>query len=54
MAVEELRSRGENIPEENLSHLSPLGWEHIILTGIYHWDLTPTSTLEEILHDPLQ
>jgi TnpA family transposase len=54
VAVEELRSRGENIPEEKLSHLSPLGWEHITLTGIYHWDLTPTSSLEELLHDPLQ
>ena len=54
VAVAELRSRGENIPDEKLSHLSPLGWEHITLTGIYHWDLTPTSTLEELLHNPLQ
>ena len=53
-AVEKLRSQGENIPEEKLSHLSPLGWEHITLTGIYHWDLTATSTLEELLHEPLQ
>jgi hypothetical protein len=32
------------LPEERLSHLSPLGWKHITLTGIYHWDLTATST----------
>ena len=54
VAVEELRSRGETIPEEKLSHLSPLGWEHITLTGIYHWDLTATSTLEELLCNSLQ
>ncbi len=53
-AVQKLRDRGESIPDEKLSHLSPLGWEHITLTGIYHWDLTATSTLEELLYDPLQ
>jgi hypothetical protein len=25
------------VPEEYLSHLSPLGWEHITLTGTYRW-----------------
>ena len=54
VAVEKLRDRGEHIPDEKLSHLSPLGWEHITLTGIYHWDLTPASSLEELLYDPLQ
>lgn len=24
-------------PPEQLAHLSPLGWEHIILTGYYRW-----------------
>src|SRR5208282_4536061 len=28
-AVEELRSRGEIIPDELLAHIAPLGWEHI-------------------------
>ena len=23
---------------EDLVHLSPLGWEHINLTGDYHWE----------------
>ena len=54
VAVEKLRDRGEHIPDEKLSHLSPLGWEHITLTGIYHWDLTATSTLESLLIDPFQ
>ena len=49
-AVAELRSRGE-IPEEHLGHLSPLGWEHITLTGTYRWDLAATSTLEKLLND---
>lgn len=36
-AVEELRARGEVIDDAMLSHLSPLGWEHINLTGDYIW-----------------
>lgn len=52
-AVEELRSQGESTPEEKFSHLSPLGWEHITLTAIYHWNLTPTSMLEEFVSNPL-
>lgn len=43
-AVEELRSRGHDITDEHLKHLSPLGWEHIALTGVYHWDLQSPST----------
>ncbi len=38
-AVEELRRRGVEITDEHLRHLSPLGWEHIALTGVYRWDL---------------
>lgn len=34
-AVETLRSHGEIIDDALLSHLSPLGWEHINLTGDY-------------------
>ena len=29
-------------------HLSPLGWEHINLTGDYLWDLRQTTTLERL------
>ena len=36
-AVQALRDRGQMIPEALLVHLSPLKWEHINLTGDYHW-----------------
>lgn len=38
-AVGELTNRGHVITDEHLKHLSPLGWEHIALTGVYRWDL---------------
>ena len=28
----------EDVPDRLLAHLSPLGWEHINLTGDYVWD----------------
>ncbi len=34
-AVETLYANGMEIPEEHLKHLSPLGWQHINLTGDY-------------------
>jgi TnpA family transposase len=43
-AVEHLRRNGRNIPDHLLKHVSPLGWEHINLTGIYSWDEAPTIT----------
>jgi TnpA family transposase len=36
-AVQALRDTGKNIDERLLPHLSPLGWEHINLTGDYIW-----------------
>ena len=36
--------RGVEITDEHLRHLSPLGWEHIALTGVYRWDLGPASS----------
>jgi hypothetical protein len=30
-----------------LAHLSPLGWEHINLTGDYRWDTSPTLGPDE-------
>lgn len=36
-AVETLKCKGLKINEQLLSHLSPLGWEHINLTGDYIW-----------------
>lgn len=35
--VEDLRLEGKEIAPELLAHTSPLGWEHIILTGEYRW-----------------
>ena len=36
-AVQALRDSGQNINETLLPHCSPLGWEHINLTGDYLW-----------------
>ena len=36
-AVQALRDSGKNIDKGLLPHLSPLGWEHINLTGDYIW-----------------
>ena len=36
-AIQALRNQGQMIPEALLLHLSPLKWEHINLTGDYHW-----------------
>ncbi len=35
--IERLRASGEVISDELLRHVSPLGWEHIGLTGEYIW-----------------
>ncbi len=35
-AIAALRAT-EDVPEELLAHLSPLGWEHVNLTGDYVW-----------------
>ena len=36
-AIQALRNHGQMIPKALLVHLSPLKWEHINLTGDYHW-----------------
>jgi hypothetical protein len=36
-AVDAVKRNGMEINEKPLSHLSPLGWEHINLTGDYIW-----------------
>ncbi|HWB97820.1 MAG TPA: hypothetical protein VG672_13995 [Bryobacteraceae bacterium] len=36
------------MPADCLPHLSPLGWEHINLTGDYMWDLRQTTTLQRL------
>jgi TnpA family transposase len=41
-AVDHLRDQGLYPEPGDLAHLSPLGWEHINLTGDYHWEIAPT------------
>lgn len=36
-AVQVLRESGKDVDDKLLQHLSPLGWEHINLTGDYIW-----------------
>ena len=36
-AVDALRAAGETVDESLLSHIAPLGWQHINLTGDYLW-----------------
>jgi len=36
-AVAALREGGQAVSDETLAHLWPLKWEHINLTGDYHW-----------------
>ncbi len=37
-AIQALRASGRDVDDNLLKHLSPLGWEHINLTGDYIWD----------------
>jgi Tn3 transposase DDE domain len=41
-AVDHLRDQGHHPAPGDLAHVSPLGWEHINLTGDYHWETSPT------------
>jgi len=41
-AIDYLRGQGYEPTPSDLAHLSPLGWEHINLTGDYHWETSPT------------
>ena len=41
-AVDHLRDQRQHPASGDLAHLSPLGWEHINLTGDYHWETSPT------------
>jgi TnpA family transposase len=37
LVVAAIRQSGQAVADETLAHLSPLKWEHINLTGDYHW-----------------
>ena len=36
-AIQAIRDHGQPVDENRLQHVSPLGWEHINLTGDYVW-----------------
>jgi TnpA family transposase len=50
-AVEKLEKEGYKIDKELLSHISPLGWKHIILNGDFIWKF---PTLKEGEFHPLR
>jgi len=50
--VRELRARGQVIDDALLQHLSPLGCEHITLTGDYTW--RPSDVLGSDGYRPLR
>jgi hypothetical protein len=37
-AIQLIQKEGISIPEDIVSHISPLGWDHITITGTYHWN----------------
>lgn len=36
-AIQAIKDHGDTVDENLLQHISPLGWEHINLTGDYVW-----------------
>jgi len=36
--------KAEHVPDDLLAYLSPLGWEHVNLTGDYIWGADSTVT----------
>jgi TnpA family transposase len=47
-AIAAVRAQGEDVPEALLTHISPVGWEHINFLGRYHFDLRQPWTLEHL------
>jgi Tn3 transposase DDE domain len=47
-SVNELRSRGEVIPDDLLAHVAPLGWEHIAFNGDYVWPQDAVETFRPL------
>ena len=47
-AIEFLQQEGYQITNEQLSHLSPLGWSHINLLGAYEWILSYVSRFNQL------
>ncbi len=42
-AIETMR-KTDHVPDDLLAHLSPLGWEHVNLTGDYIWGADSAMT----------
>jgi TnpA family transposase len=51
-AVAELHARGEAVGDDLLSHVAPLGWEHITFNGDYIWPTEPLEYSFRPLRDP--
>jgi hypothetical protein len=51
--IDELRSRGEIIPDELVAPVAPLGWEHIAFNGDYVWPAEPRANAFRPLRNPL-
>ena len=51
-AIGALGEHGIAIEDESLAHLSPIGWEHVNLTGDYTW--RPSATLGSDGYRPLR
>jgi TnpA family transposase len=46
-AIHALKQHGRPVDENLLQHVSPLGWEHINLTGDYVWNRTRTGNMKK-------
>jgi TnpA family transposase len=44
LAAEELARRGQPVPDEMWTHITPLHWEHILLIGRYQFDESTRGT----------
>ena len=47
-AVEYLKEAGQALSDEQIAHLSPLGWEHINFIGDYLWQPQPHSSMQHL------
>jgi hypothetical protein len=51
-AVAELRTQGDAVPDERLSHVAPLGWEHVAFNGDNIWPPAPGKDSFRPLRNP--
>jgi hypothetical protein len=47
-AVGRLQAEGRYPPDDLLAHVSPLAWEHIILTGEYNWNSAVATSMQSL------